>query len=78
MRAEIIIPQIGANIDEAKILRWMKAVGERVDDLEPLVEVETSKAVFEVESECSGTLVEIVHQSGTHAVQTVVGYIETD
>ncbi len=77
MRAEIIIPQMGANIDEAKILSWTKAVGDPVEDLEPLLEIETTKAVFEVEAECSGTLVEIVHETGTHPVGTVVGYVET-
>jgi pyruvate dehydrogenase E2 component (dihydrolipoamide acetyltransferase) len=78
MRAEIIIPQMGANIDRAKILRWTKAVGDRVEDLEPLVEVETSKAVLEIEAECSGTLAEIVHATGTFPIQTVIGYIERD
>ena len=78
MRAEIIIPQMGANIDEAKILRWMKALGERVEDLEPLLEIETTKAVFEVEAECSGKLAEIVHETGTFAIGTVVGYVESD
>jgi pyruvate/2-oxoglutarate dehydrogenase complex dihydrolipoamide acyltransferase (E2) component len=77
MRAEIRIPHMGANIDKAKILRWRKTVGERVEDLEPLVEVETSKAVLEIEAECGGTLVAIVHASGTFPIQTVIGYIET-
>lgn len=78
MKVAITIPQMGASIDKAKILRWTKAVGERVADLEPLVEVETSKAVFEIEAEHSGRLVEILHASGTFPIQTVIGYLETD
>ena len=78
MRVAITIPQMGASIDRARILRWTKSVGEQVADLDPLVEVETSKAVFEIEAEQAGRLVEILHSSGTFPIQTVIGYLETD
>ena len=77
MKVEVIIPKMGANITEAKLLRWFKKPGETVQDLEPLFEIETSKAVFEVESEYSGTLVEILHTTGTFKENAVIGYMET-
>ena len=78
MRIEIVIPQMGANITEGKLLRWFKKPGDGVQDLEPLYELETSKAVFEIESECAGTLVEITRESGVFKQGEVVGYMETE
>lgn len=78
MKEAVIIPKMGANIDEARLLRWLKQPGDRVEDLEPLFEIETQKGVFEVESELAGTLAEIVHESGTFKENDVIGYLETE
>lgn len=78
MKTDVIIPKMGANITEAKLLRWFKKVNDHVEDLEPLFEVETSKAVFEIEAEAAGTLVEILHETGTFPTGTVVAHIESD
>ena len=78
MKVDIVIPQMGANITEGKIVRWFKKPGDKVQDLDPLYELETSKASFEIEAETAGTLLEIVHESGTFPPLTVVGYIEAD
>ncbi len=77
MRIDIIVPQMGANIKEGRILRWFKQPGDRVADLEPLFELETSKAVFEVEAERAGVLVDIVCPTGAFPSGTVVGHLET-
>lgn len=78
MMIEVIVPQMGANIDKGKILRWYKKPGERVEDLEPLFELETSKAVFDVQADRPGVLTDIVHDAGVFPAGTVVGHIETD
>lgn len=54
------IPKIDANIEEATIGRWLKAEGEPVRRKEPLVELITDKAVFELESPAAGVLRRIV------------------
>ena len=41
---------------EATIIRWIKSEGDQVSTGEPIVEVETDKALFEVESEFQGVL----------------------
>jgi 2-oxoglutarate dehydrogenase E2 component (dihydrolipoamide succinyltransferase) len=44
----------------SQILRWLKQVGERVDEDEPLIEIETDKVTVEVASPGSGVLREIL------------------
>src|ERR1700723_2584458 len=44
----------------ATILRWCKAVGDRVAKDEPLVELETDKVTVEIPAPASGTLIEIL------------------
>ena len=78
MMIDVIVPQLGANIDKGKILRWFKKPGDRVEDLEPLFELETSKAVFEVQADRPGVLADIVQTQGTFPSGTVVGHIEAD
>ena len=41
---------------EATIIRWIKSEGDQVSTGEPIVEVETDKALFEVESAFQGVL----------------------
>ena len=78
MKVEIVIPQMGANIAEGRIVRSLKKHGEKDRHLEPIFELETSKATFEIEAESAGTLAEILHESGTFPPLTVVGYLEAD
>jgi 2-oxoglutarate dehydrogenase E2 component (dihydrolipoamide succinyltransferase) len=44
----------------ATVLRWCKAVGDKVTKDEPLVELETDKVTVEVPAPVSGTLVEVL------------------
>ena len=44
----------------SQILRWLKQVGERVDENEPLIEIETDKVTVEVASPGAGVLREIL------------------
>jgi pyruvate/2-oxoglutarate dehydrogenase complex dihydrolipoamide acyltransferase (E2) component len=66
-------------IEEGTVTRWLKTVGDRVEQGEPLVEIETAKATQEVESPASGTLTKIVLGEGeTAAVNTEIAVIESD
>lgn len=50
------LPQLGENVTEGSVGRWRKREGEQVAAGEPLVEIITSKATFDVESPAAGIL----------------------
>jgi pyruvate/2-oxoglutarate dehydrogenase complex dihydrolipoamide acyltransferase (E2) component len=64
MRMKINFPKSGMGISEGTVVRWLKAVGDHVSQGEALVEIETAKALQEVEAPVSGTLVEILAEPG--------------
>ncbi len=61
---EVIMPVLGMNQDTGKIVRWLAAEGQPVKQGEPLFEVETDKAVAEIEAPASGTLSAISAHAG--------------
>jgi pyruvate/2-oxoglutarate dehydrogenase complex dihydrolipoamide acyltransferase (E2) component len=63
----VTLPRSGMGIEEGTIVRWLKAVGEHVRKGEPIVEVETAKAMQEVEAPVSGTLRAILLDVGQTA-----------
>jgi pyruvate dehydrogenase E2 component (dihydrolipoamide acetyltransferase) len=64
MATKIIMPQAGQDITEGLVVRWLKREGESIRKGEVLCEVETEKAVFEVESPVDGVLLKIVAREG--------------
>jgi pyruvate dehydrogenase E2 component (dihydrolipoamide acetyltransferase) len=58
------LPDLGEGLEEAEIVAWHVAVGDRVVADQPLVSVETDKAVVEIPAPWSGTLVEILAEPG--------------
>ena len=72
----IVMPKLGQSEEEAKIVQWRKKVGERVNKGDILFEIETDKALLEVESFQAGTLLKVVVPEGEVApVQSTVGFI---
>ena len=61
---EVIMPQMGESITEGTVSKWLKAVGEKIDKDEPLLEISTDKVDAEVPSPAGGTLLEIVVNEG--------------
>ncbi|MGH3649573.1 MAG: dihydrolipoamide acetyltransferase family protein [Acidimicrobiia bacterium] len=57
MAREFRLPDIGEGLTEAEIVRWLVAEGEHVDADQPMVEVETDKAVVEIPSPYAGTVI---------------------
>jgi pyruvate/2-oxoglutarate dehydrogenase complex dihydrolipoamide acyltransferase (E2) component len=73
------LPKSGMGIEEGTIARWLKSVGTRVAKGEVIVEVETAKALQEVEAPVSGTLVRIlVSEGATTPVNTTLAEIQED
>jgi pyruvate/2-oxoglutarate dehydrogenase complex dihydrolipoamide acyltransferase (E2) component len=77
MITKVVLSRSGMGIDEGTIVRWLKAVGDPVREGEILVEVETAKAVQEIEAPASGVLARILLPEGeTAPVDTEIGEIE--
>ncbi len=77
MTVKVNFPKSGMGIEEGTARRWLKAVGDPVKKGEVLLEIETAKALQEVEAPVSGTLVQILLAEGeTAAVNTPVAIIE--
>ena len=77
MSVKVNFPKSGMGIEEGTARRWLKAVGDPVRKGEVLLEIETAKALQEVEAPVSGTLVRILLAEGeTAAVNTPVAVIE--
>ena len=71
--------QLGPDVESGEIVVWLKEIGESVVKGDPLVEVETEKAVLEMEALDSGVLVEIISGVGTEIpVGAVIGYLQTE
>ena len=64
MPEEISMPKLSDTMEEGIIIKWHKAEGDYVQQGETLFEVETDKAVLEVESFVSGVLSQILVQEG--------------
>lgn len=66
--AEFTIPEVGEGIDSGTIVGILVAVGDTVEKDQPLLEMETDKAVVEVPSDTAGT-VSAIHVSEGDEVQ---------
>ncbi len=64
MPTEITMPQLSDTMSEGTVVKWLKKEGEKVAAGEKIAEVETDKAVMEMESFDSGTLAVIVAKEG--------------
>jgi 2-oxoglutarate dehydrogenase E2 component (dihydrolipoamide succinyltransferase) len=62
--SQVVVPQLGESVVEARVARWLKKVGDQVAAGEPLVELETDKIDLEVGAERAGVLATIDHQAG--------------
>jgi pyruvate dehydrogenase E2 component (dihydrolipoamide acetyltransferase) len=76
MARPISMPKLGQSEEVATIVRWLKREGDAVAKGDILFEIETDKALLEVESFLEGTLLKIVAAEGqTVPVQSTVGYV---
>jgi len=58
------LPDLGEGLTEGEILQWMVAVGDEIKLNQPIVEVETAKAVVEVPSPYAGVVVALHVEAG--------------
>ena len=62
--SNIVVPELGESVVEARVTRWLKKVGDAVVLGEPVVELETEKVDLEVSADTNGVLASIARQEG--------------
>lgn len=76
MPTAVKMPQFGESVVEGTVARWLKAVGDPVEKLEPLLDVSTDKIDSEVPAPASGILLQILVEEGqTVDAGTIIAYI---
>ncbi|MBE0608608.1 MAG: 2-oxo acid dehydrogenase subunit E2 [Dehalococcoidia bacterium] len=64
MAIEVTMPQMGADMTEGTLLKWLKQVGDSVQRGDILAEIETDKATVELEAYESGTILKQLASEG--------------
>jgi 2-oxoglutarate dehydrogenase E2 component (dihydrolipoamide succinyltransferase) len=64
MATNIVVPELGESVVEARVAKWLKKQGDQVSAGDPLVELETEKIDLEVSADRAGVIASIKHQEG--------------
>jgi 2-oxoglutarate dehydrogenase E2 component (dihydrolipoamide succinyltransferase) len=64
MSTQIVVPEVGESISDARVARWLKKEGDAVAAGEPVVELETDKVDVEVAAPKAGVIETIAHGDG--------------
>ena len=64
MAFSVVMPALEMAQETGKLIAWRKQEGDRVTKGEPLLEIETDKAVVEVEAQADGILAGIKASAG--------------
>jgi 2-oxoglutarate dehydrogenase E2 component (dihydrolipoamide succinyltransferase) len=77
MPANIVVPEVGESIVDARVAKWLRKEGDPVSAGDPLVELETDKIDVEVSAPQAGVLKRIDRKDGEDVkVGEVLGVIE--
>src|SRR5215204_391359 len=76
MATKVLVPLLGEGVEEVTVIKWLKKEGDSVNELEPLLEVNTDKVDTEIPAPASGTVLKIMAQEGAPAkVGTILAFI---
>lgn len=64
MAISVVMPALEMAQETGKLISWLKKEGDSINKGEPLLEIETDKAVMEIESPASGILAGVKAQAG--------------
>jgi len=67
MATKVLVPLLGEGVEEVTVIKWLKKEGDSVNELEPLLEVNTDKVDTEIPAPASGTVLKIVAEEGAPA-----------
>jgi pyruvate/2-oxoglutarate dehydrogenase complex dihydrolipoamide acyltransferase (E2) component len=69
MPTDILMPALSPTMEEGKLSKWLKKVGDKVKSGDVIAEIETDKATMEVEAVDEGTLTQILVPEGSEGVK---------
>ena len=77
MATNILMPALSPTMEQGKLAKWLKKVGDKIKSGDVIAEIETDKATMEVEAVDEGVLSSILVADGTEnvAVNTPIGVI---
>lgn len=75
MIVQVVIPRVGVNVTEFRLVEWKAKEGDRVEKDSAVLQIETEKTQWEVEAEISGFLRILLEAGRKAAVGEVVGSI---
>ncbi len=77
MPIDILMPALSPTMEQGKLAKWLKKVGDKIKPGDILAEIETDKATMEVEAVDEGVLASILIEGGTDnvAVNTRIAVI---
>lgn len=79
MMIEFRLPALGADMESATLTEWLKKPGDHVRHGEPLVTVETTKGLIDIEAYDDGRVLEYLVQPGTQVpVGAVLARLEVE
>src|SRR5689334_15329769 len=76
MATPIRIPRVGQAAEDATLVEWVRAAGDRVAPGDVVATVETDKTEIEVESPAAGIVGELrAYEGDTYPIGTVLAYV---
>src|SRR6266498_1211846 len=76
MATKVLVPSLGEGVEEVTVTKWLKKEGDSVNELEPLLEVNTDKVDTEIPAPASGTVLKILTEEGVPAkVGAILAFI---
>ncbi len=76
MATSVVMPQMGYDMQEGTLVRWLKQEGEEIARGEAIAEIETDKAVIEMEAYASGVVLKaVVAEGSTVPVGETIAFI---
>ena len=67
MATKVLVPLLGEGVEEVTVTKWLKKEGDTVNELEPLLEVNTDKVDTEIPAPASGIVLKIMAEEGVPA-----------
>jgi len=76
MPTKLLMPLLGESVTDATVTRWLKSPGDKVEEYEPVLEVNTDKVDTEIPSPISGMiLAEMAKEGDVVKVGALLGWI---
>lgn len=76
MATQVIMPQLGESVVEGTVMQWFKKEGEKIEEFESLLEVNTDKVNSEIPAPAGGVVLKILVPEGeTVKAGTIIAWI---